>query len=86
MHRFELSLVAPAEVVTPAVTAFRCVREIRDLLARGVMVESEEYRSAQRAYYDSVKAMLDVMREDLATSPLGSSTIGGALAASDDLA
>jgi hypothetical protein len=46
VRRFELSLVAPAEIVTLAVTAFRCVRHIRDVLARGVIVESAEYRSA----------------------------------------
>ena len=86
VRRFELSLVAPADVVTAAVTAFRCVRAISDLLTGGVMAESAEYREAQRAYYDAVKALIDVMREALATTPLGSSTIGGALAAQDDSA
>jgi hypothetical protein len=86
VRRFELSLVAPGDVVTAAVAAFRSVRAIRDLLTGGVIAESAEYRQAQREYYDALKAMLDVMRQDLATTPLGSSTIGGALAALDDSA
>lgn len=77
VHRFELSLLAPADVVTLAVAAFRRVREIRDLLVSGTRAESAEYRAAQRAYYDAIKAMSDTMRLDLGSSPLGAETIGG---------
>ena len=84
VHRFELSLVAPAEVVTLAVAVFRRVREIRDLLISGASGQSAEYRAAQRAYYDAIKAMSDAMRQDLGNSPLGSETMGGPLLGTDD--
>jgi hypothetical protein len=84
VRRFELSLVAPAEVVTLAVVAFRRVREIRDLLISGAAAESAEYRAAQRTYYDAIKAMSDAMRKDLGNSPLGSATMGGPLPMADD--
>lgn len=77
VHRFELSLLAPAEVVKLAVAVFRRVREIRDLLISGAQADSAEYRVAQRAYYDAIKAMSDAMRSDLGNSPLGATTMGG---------
>lgn len=85
VHRFELSLVAPADVVSLAVAVFRRVRDIRDLLLTGAVAESAEYRSAQRAYFDAIKAMSDAMRRDLGSSPLGSATMGGPLPEADDL-
>lgn len=57
VRRFELSLLAPADVVGDAVTVFRRVQEIRDLLIGGAGAETAEYRAAQRAYYDATKAM-----------------------------
>ena len=77
MHRFELSLLAPADVVEDAVTVFRRVQDIRDLLISGVGTGTAEYRAAQRAYYDAIKAMSDTMRKDLGSSPLGAATMGG---------
>jgi hypothetical protein len=77
VHRFELSLLAPEDVVILAVAVFRRVREIRDLLITGTRAESADYRAAQRAYYDAIKAMSDAMRLDLGNSPLGAETIGG---------
>ena len=77
VHRFELGLVAPADVVELAVAVFRRVREIRDLLISGARADSAEYRAVQRAYYDAIKAMSDAMRKDLGTSPLGAATLGG---------
>ena len=86
VHRFDLSLVAPCDVVTLAVAVFRRVRDIRDLLLSGAVAESVEYREAQRAYYDAIKEMSDAMRQDLGSSPLGSATLGGPAAETDDLA
>lgn len=77
VHRFALSLLAPADVVTRAVAVFRQVREIRDLLITGTRAESAEYRAAQSAYFDAIKAMSDAMRLNLGNSPLGAETIGG---------
>ena len=84
VHRFGLSLLAPAAVVTLAAAAFRRVREIRDLLTSGAQVESAEYRAAQRAYYDAIKAMSDAMRKGLGNSPLGPATIGGPVPDADE--
>jgi hypothetical protein len=84
VHRFELSLLAPAEVVTLAVALFRRLRGIRDLLISGVGVESAEYRTAQGAYYDAIKAMTDAMRKDLGNSPLGAAMTGGAVFEADE--
>lgn len=84
MHRFDLSLVAPADVVALAVAVFRRVRDIRDLLLSGAMAESAEYRAAQRVYYDAIKEMSDAMRQDLGSSPLGSPTMGGRLPEADN--
>jgi hypothetical protein len=80
VQRFELSLVAPADVVEDAVAVFRRTREIRDLLISGAGAETAQYRAAQRAYYDAIKAMADTMRKDLGNSPLGAATMGGPLA------
>jgi hypothetical protein len=79
VHRFELSLLAPADVVADAVTVFRRVRDIRDLLISGIGAESAVYRAAQTAYYDAIKAMSDTMRRDLGSSPLGAVAMGGPL-------
>lgn len=84
VHRFELSLLAPADVVEDAVTVFRRVRHIRDLLISGVGAETAEYRAAQKAYYDAIKAMSDTMRRDLGSSPLGAATMGGPLTEEDE--
>jgi hypothetical protein len=86
VRRFELSLLAPADVVGDAVTVFRRVRDIRDLLIGGAGAETAEYRAAQRAYYDAVKAMSDTMRKDLGTSPLGAAIMGGPLTEADESA
>lgn len=83
VHRFELSLLAPADVVEDAVTVFRRTRDIRDLLIGGTAAETAEYRAAQKAYYDAIKAMSDTMRKDLGTSPLGAATMGGPLPEAD---
>lgn len=77
VRRFNLSLLAPADVVEDAVAVFRRVRDIRDLLIGGTGAETAEYRAAQRAYYDAIKAMSDTMRKDLGSSPLGAATMGG---------
>lgn len=84
VRRFELSLVAPADVVKLAVAVFRRVREIRDLLISGAMADSAEYRAAQVAYYDAIKEMSDAMRKDLGTSPLGAATFGGSPNGADE--
>ena len=86
VRRFSLSLLAPADVVQDAVTVFRRVRDIRDLLIGGAGEETAEYRTAQRAYYDAIKAMSDTMRKDLGSSPLGATAMGGPLPEADELA
>ena len=84
VRRFYLSLLAPADVVEDAVALFRRVRDIRDLLISGAGAETAEYRAAQRAYYDAIKAMSDTMRKDLGSSPLGAATMGGPAAEADE--
>jgi len=84
VQRFELSLLAPADVVGDAVAVFRRTREIRDLLISGAGAETVEYRTAQRAYYDAIKAMSDTMRKDLGNSPLGAAIMGGPLPETDE--
>jgi len=86
VHRFELSLLAPGDVVEDAVAVFRRTREIRDLLIGGAGAETAEYRAAQRAYYDAIKAMSDTMRKDLGNSPLGAATMGRPLPEADEAA
>jgi len=76
VHRFDLGLLAPADVVKLAVAVFRHTREIRDLLISGVREDSAEYRAAQTTYYDAVKTMSDAMRRDLGISPLGFAPFG----------
>lgn len=71
VHRYEMALIAPSEVVEPAVQAFRRVRGIRDLLISGISADSGEYRKAQRDYYASVEAASDAMRRDLGIPELG---------------
>lgn len=71
VHRYEMALLAPLEVVDPAVQAFRRVRGIRDLLISGVTADSPEYRKAQRIYFASIEVASDAMRRDLGISPFG---------------
>jgi hypothetical protein len=82
--RLEADGVAPADVIEDAVAVFRRTREIRDLLISGAGAETAEYRSAQRAYYDAIKAMSDAMRKDLGNSPLGAAIMGGPLPETDE--
>ncbi len=83
VYRFELALLAPADVVEDAVVAFRRVRDIRDLLISGAGAESAEYRAAQTAYYDAIKVMSDTMRKDLGNAPLGTAIMGGPMTEAD---
>jgi hypothetical protein len=71
VRRYEMALIAPAEVIDSAVQAFRRVRGVRDLLTNGVTADSAQYRTAQRDYYASIEAASDAMRRDLGVSPLG---------------
>jgi hypothetical protein len=71
VHRYEMALIAPPDVIEPAVQAFRRVRGIRDLLIDGITAESVEYRIAQREYYASIDAANDAMRTDLDMPLLG---------------
>lgn len=71
VRRYEMALIAPPEVIDPAVQAFRRVRHIRDLLISGVSASSAEYRQAQRDYYASIEAASDAMRVELGVPPLG---------------
>jgi hypothetical protein len=59
-------------------------REIRDLLISGAGAETAEYRAAQKAYYDAIKAMSDTMRKDLGNPPLDTATLGGPLPEVDE--
>lgn len=71
VRRYEMALLAPPEVIDPAVQAFRRVRGIRDLLVSGITADSAEYRKAQRDYYASIEAASDAMRNDLGIPTLG---------------
>jgi hypothetical protein len=71
VRRYEMALLAPPDVIEPAVQAFRRVRGIRDLLVSGVTADFIQYRKTQRDYYASIEAVSDAMRADLGISPLG---------------
>lgn len=75
VRRYEMALIAPREVIEPAVQVFRRVRGIRDLLISGVSADSAEYREAQRDYYASIEAASDAMRLDLGIPALGFSPV-----------
>jgi hypothetical protein len=71
VHRYEMALIAPPDVIEPTVQAFRRVRGIRDLLISGATADSAQYRKAQRDYYASIEAASDAMRQDLGIPALG---------------
>ncbi|MEU3520184.1 hypothetical protein ABZ770_33785 [Streptomyces sp. NPDC006654] len=67
--RYELAIAAPAAVVTPAEDTYRRLRDIRDIVAEGLLSDSDEY-TAGRTRYDEVHlALRQAMRADLGAEP-----------------
>lgn len=63
--RYELSISAPAFVVTQAEDTYRRLRDIRDAIAEGLLADSDEYASHRLGYDEAHLSLRSVMRTDL---------------------
>ncbi|MEU9117095.1 hypothetical protein AB0D04_36405 [Streptomyces sp. NPDC048483] len=66
--RYQLVLIASWSVVEPTNKAFWKIRELRDLVARGVITSSPDFRRLVREYIDAAEEAQVAMRADLGTS------------------
>jgi hypothetical protein len=64
-QRDHLELVAPSDVSEPALTCFRTVRGMRDLVAAGKSVADPDWEPNTRQVKRSLDAAREAMREDL---------------------
>lgn len=63
--RYELSISAPAFVVTPAEHTFRRLRDLRDAVAEGLLADSDQYASHRTSYDKAHLSLRSAMRTDL---------------------
>lgn len=64
--RAQLVISAPVPVAEQVRKSMIAMRDLRDCVGRGNLIETEEYATAQRAVRDSQQRLRDVMRADLA--------------------
>ncbi|MET8684522.1 hypothetical protein ABZV77_09925 [Streptomyces sp. NPDC004732] len=63
--RYELEILSPKSVASPAVTLFRCLRALRNAVAEGVVVGTPEADRITMAYDDALDAAREAMRQDM---------------------
>jgi len=68
--RERLVLTADAEVMEAVDASYHSLRQVRETLASGCTVTSDEYDAARRAHGDATRAARTVFRRDLATLEL----------------
>ncbi|MFI6400628.1 hypothetical protein [Streptomyces sp. NPDC050548] len=64
--RAQLVISAPVPVAEQVRKSMIAMRDLRDCIGRGNLIETEEYATAQRAVRDSQQHLRDAMRADLA--------------------
>ncbi|MFE0132416.1 hypothetical protein ACFWY6_12715 [Streptomyces sp. NPDC059037] len=62
--RYELAVLAPRQVLTPARAFDRCARELRDLVIEGSNIHTQGGQRMQE-YLDALKVVQTAMRTDL---------------------
>ncbi|MFE7440920.1 hypothetical protein ACFU7X_10710 [Streptomyces chartreusis] len=67
--RYELAICAPPFVVSPAEDTFRRLRDIRDVVARGMSAESSGYAQCRTLYDQAHVTLRGAMRQDLGAEP-----------------
>ena len=68
--RYQLAIVAGQEVVDGAEAVFQTVRDIRDLLAVGGAIGSEEYKVLRRRFGAGMRELQRRMRDELGVGPV----------------
>ncbi|RJQ77254.1 hypothetical protein D5S17_16255 [Pseudonocardiaceae bacterium YIM PH 21723] len=68
--RYQLALVAQQDVVDHGERAFKSLRKIRDLLAEGRSLETEEYKELRRSYSAALRELQLAMRGELNVGPV----------------
>lgn len=68
--RERLVLTAATEVMEAIDASYHSLREVRETLASGCTVASDEYHAARQAHGDATRAARTVFRRDLATLEL----------------
>ena len=68
--RYQLAIVAGQEVVDGGEAAFRTIRDIRDLLARGGQIESAEYKALRKQFGAGLRELQRRMRDELGVGPV----------------
>jgi hypothetical protein len=65
--RAQIIVLAPSQVVDATHDALRAMRHMRDCVAQGYLIGSEEHDAAERVVHDSNRRLRETMREDLGT-------------------
>ncbi|MGC9543346.1 hypothetical protein [Streptomyces sp. UG1] len=66
--RYQVELFAPAEVVDPALTYFRCVRGFRNAVGKGLRHTDQDFERYTEQMKDTLADARDAMRKDLELS------------------
>ncbi|SDM29981.1 hypothetical protein SAMN04489726_0864 [Allokutzneria albata] len=68
--RYQLAIVAGQEVVDGGEAAFQIIRDIRDLLAQGVRIDSAEYKALRKRFGAALRELQRRMRSELGVGPI----------------
>ncbi|GAA4916756.1 hypothetical protein ACFPM3_21290 [Streptomyces coeruleoprunus] len=63
--RYQMTITAPARVVEASEKTFRTLRDLRDEVAEGTRLDSDDYRHGRDLYNDELTALREAMRRDL---------------------
>ncbi|MFJ9736999.1 hypothetical protein [Streptomyces sp. NPDC101166] len=63
--RYQMTISAPKTVVEPAEDVYRTLRELRNAVADGLMLESGDYAEHRSRYDTALGALRAAMRDDL---------------------
>ncbi|GAA0301136.1 hypothetical protein GCM10010302_44630 [Streptomyces polychromogenes] len=70
--RYQMSITAASTVVTASEYAFRRLRDVRDLAARGVLAEDAAYADGRTECEAALTRLRAAMRRDLGAEPVRS--------------
>jgi hypothetical protein len=63
--RAQIMVLAPSQVVAASQDALRAMRHLRDCVAQGLLIGSEEHDSARNVVRESNRTLREAMRTDL---------------------
>lgn len=69
--RAQLTIVGKNDVLKEADAAYHALRDLRDVVAAGAIVDTGDFAGPLRIYGDAVRRVRDAMRADLGNDPVG---------------